>query len=319
MKKLLAIFLLLASTAIADPTNISYQGLIDWVKTGGQIGSGSGTLPAASSAGSLYFDISTPTTPLLYRSDGSDWRAAAGSGGSGTSNHSELNQLSYTESGHTGFAAESGSSTILFSVATPTEDYHASTKKYVDEKTISASGTLYHSKLNELSYAESGHTGFAADADIPGNASFTLSGLSEKDFSSLTNTPTTISGYGLTDAASTTALFNHTATQTAHGCTEIASTTAVNTVSTNLNNHIASYSDPHGATMTVSVSLTIGSGTADTSIERVGTGTIAIGSYTQIIPNVATPTYLATGSLWYDSNENKLKCYDGSAWKSLWE
>jgi hypothetical protein len=36
---------------------------------------------------------------------------------------------------------------------------------------------------------------------IPANSSFTLAGLSEKNFSSLANKPTTISGYGITDGA----------------------------------------------------------------------------------------------------------------------
>jgi hypothetical protein len=62
----------------------------------------------------------------------------------------------------------------------------------------------------------------------PTNASYTLSGLSEKDYSSLTNRPSDIAGYGISDAASMTALNNHVASNATHNCTSIASYTAFN-------------------------------------------------------------------------------------------
>lgn len=152
-------------------------------------------------------------------------------------------------------------------------------------------GTTDHSALSNLDYAGSGHTGFAASTDIPNNASFTLADLSEKNFGSLTDTPTTIAGYGLTDAASTTALTDHT----------------------------NDTSDPHGADMIVSGSITVGSGVGDAYTYRVATGVVGIASYACIIPQAATPSAtIATGTLWYDSNVNKLKCYDGSVWNDLW-
>lgn len=155
----------------------------------------------------------------------------------------------------------------------------------------SGSGTTDHSALLNIDYAGSGHTGFAASSDIPNNASFTLAGLSEKGFGSLTDTPTTIAGYGLTDAASTTALTDHT-------------------------NDTA---DPHGANMSVSGSVTIGSGTGDAYTYRVATGVVGIASYACIMPQAATPSAdIATGTLWYDSNTNKLRCYDGSTWQDMW-
>jgi hypothetical protein len=89
--------------------------------------------------------------------------------------------------------------------------------------------------------------------------------------------------------------------------------------SASLSAHIADYEDPHGAAMTVSQSLSVGSGTADAYIERVASGTLLISSYTVIAPEAATPTNsLATGTLWYDSNTNKLRCYDGTSWNDCW-
>jgi len=83
--------------------------------------------------------------------------------------------------------------------------------------------------------------------------------------------------------------------------------------------HVASDTDPHGADMTVTSSVTVGSGTADTMFYRIGTGTIALASYTVILPNAATPSaIIATGTLWYDSNTSKLRCYDGAAWNDLY-
>ena len=52
-----------------------------------------------------------------------------------------------------------------------------------------------------------------SDVSIPNNASFTLAGLGEKDFGSLTNRPTTLSGYGITDAAPT----YHSTIETTYG------------------------------------------------------------------------------------------------------
>jgi len=81
-------------------------------------------------------------------------------------------------------------------IATPTLNIHASNKGYVDALVVSLVGAV----------------------SIPGNASFTLSGLGSKAFTELTGIPTTIAGYGLTDAASTTALSDHTgATTGVHG------------------------------------------------------------------------------------------------------
>jgi hypothetical protein len=60
--------------------------------------------------------------------------------------------------------------------------------------------------------------GVARDVELPGNASFTLAGLLTRPFSALTDTPTDIAGYGLTDAASTTLVTAHTGAVTAvHG------------------------------------------------------------------------------------------------------
>ena len=184
-----------------QPTNLSLSGIADWTITGQFIASGTATPSYAADEGELYVDVSTATTPVLWRHDGSEWREiAGGSGGSGTSNHSELNQLGYAESGHVGFVA-----------------------------------------------------------------SQTLITLEEK-----------------TD------------------------------------NHIASGTDPHGSDMTLTGTLTLGTN-IDTYIGRIGTGTVRIASYTVIPPDIATPTaILATGTLWYDSNVNKLKCYDGAAWNTLW-
>lgn len=233
-----------ASMVIADsaptvnpPANMSIRGLADWAFSGGHISSGTGTLPPAGVNGSRYVDLSTPSAPIEYLSDGSAWHAISSGGGGG-------------------------------------------------------GGTTDHSALNNLPYAQSGHTGFAASTDVPNNASFTLAGLGTKPFSAITDKPTTLSGYGIADAASDNELSAHAADQT----------------------------DPHGASMTVSQKVNVGDGAEeDTVLQRSAPGTVQIGSYVAIINETATPaTSLATGTLWYDKNINKLRCYDGSTWQNLW-
>lgn len=89
--------------------------------------------------------------------------------------------------------------------------------------------------------------------------------------------------------------------------------------SSTVSNHLADQTDPHGASMSVSTSIAVGSGTEDAYVARGGTGTVDIASYARIVPFTATPTGdLATGTLWYDQNLNKLRCWDGSAWNGLW-
>lgn len=51
-----------------------------------------------------------------------------------------------------------------------------------------------------------GKTTLAGVEDIPNNASFTLANLGTKPFSALTDTPTTLAGYGITDAYTKTEL-----------------------------------------------------------------------------------------------------------------
>lgn len=82
--------------------------------------------------------------------------------------------------------------------------------------------------------------------------------------------------------------------------------------------HTADQVDPHGATMTISVSVQVGSGTPDTFFSRVATGVFGIASYGYLVPETATPTSPATGTAWYDANLNKMRVYDGSAWNALW-
>jgi len=210
-----------AATAATPPANLSLKGIADWAIVGGHISSGTGVLPAVGAVGERYVDLSTPTAPIEYRSDGSNWRMISGGGGSGTSDHAGLLNLDFAGSGHTGFAASSD-----------LDDY---------QPVASMAGYLVDADLDP----------YALDASV----------------------------------------------------TE----------------HINDQIDPHGATMTVSEVLNIGDGTeTDTYIERYATSTAMIASYVLIPPTAATPTAtIATGTLWYDSNENKLKVYTGAAWESL--
>lgn len=118
--------------------------------------------------------------------------------------------------------------------------------------TGATSSATARTNLDVYSKAETNATVTAAIATvaaaIPDNASFTLGGLSTKAFSELTGIPTTIPGYGLTDAASITALTDHTTANAAHDCTVIASAAYVDaaidadvaTVAADLAGHVAS-------------------------------------------------------------------------------
>ena len=82
-------FVLVTSFVFAQtynfPTYQSGHDIAEWNMRGGHIASGSFTPSAVASEGALFYDISTPTTPLLYRYSGGVWAVAGGSGGSGGS------------------------------------------------------------------------------------------------------------------------------------------------------------------------------------------------------------------------------------------
>ena len=85
-------------------------------------------------------------------------------------------------------------------------------------------GVSDHSLLTNLDYALSGHTGFAASTDLPNNASFTLAGLGEKSYWSLTDLPSfgTMASETATNYVATDTFTGHTDATAAHGVGEIA-------------------------------------------------------------------------------------------------
>ena len=82
------------AAAVTPPTDLSLQGIVEWVGVGGHIASGSGTFPAAGAKGARYTDLTNPNKPLEYRSNGTYWKPI------GTWNHAALDNLLYSSSGH---------------------------------------------------------------------------------------------------------------------------------------------------------------------------------------------------------------------------
>jgi hypothetical protein len=82
--------------------------------------------------------------------------------------------------------------------------------------------------------------------------------------------------------------------------------------------HIEDQIDPHGASMTVSEGITVGSGTADARVYRSAAGVVGIATYVLFLPDLATPTSPATGTGWYDGNTNKMRVFDGTTWQNCW-
>lgn len=85
MKKLTIFFMFFAATSLFGqtytlPTDLSPYGVASWVIEAGNIASDSAAPTLDAATGALYVDISTPTSPLLYRFDGSAWRAISGAG-----------------------------------------------------------------------------------------------------------------------------------------------------------------------------------------------------------------------------------------------
>jgi hypothetical protein len=197
-------------------------------------------------------------------------------------------------------------------------------------------GTRTHSQLDGLSFATSGHTGFASAAAIPNNASFTLTGLSEKNFSSLTGKPTnasyTLTGLSEKNFSSLTgkptnasytltglseknfsSLTNKPTTLSGYGITDGA-------LNASLTAHVASTTDPHGSTMTVTDELRVGSGafTVDTYSDEDGVyvisatetkvlGYLKVLDVSEYVDNAAAIAGgLATGTIYRSGDDLKI-------------
>jgi hypothetical protein len=209
-QRLLIVFSLLITSLVfaAAPSDLSIRGIVDWAQVGGHIASGTGALPAVASEGARYTDLSTPSAPIEYRSNGSSWVAISGAGGTG-------------------------------------------------------SATTDHAALTNLDFSSSGHTGFASSGALAA-----------------------IDGRVSADEASLSA-------------------------------HVDNQTDPHGASMTISQDLFIGSGTADAFISRSATGTITIATWARIVPSVASPTIPATGTIWQDAS-GCYRIYDShGSWSAI--
>jgi hypothetical protein len=100
------------------------------------------------------------------------------------------------------------------------------------------------------------------------------------------------------------------------GASWVAISGGVGSVSADLLAHIADQVDPHGATMTVTAELSIGSGTPDTSLARTHAGVLTIASYVALLPMDDPPAAFATGTLWLDAT-GTLYLYVGGSWVTL--
>jgi len=118
----------------------------------------------------------------------------------------------------------------------------------------------------------------AASALIPNNASFTLAGLSTKPFSALTDKPTTLSGYGITDAASSGDMAAHVASTgtSVHGLGTMATEAKTNYVATDtFTAHTGNASNPHSVTYSqLPDAPTFGTMASETATNYVATSTL---------------------------------------------
>lgn len=81
--------------------------------------------------------------------------------------------------------------------------------------------------------------------------------------------------------------------------------------------HVASQTDPHGASMTVTESLSIGSGPYDCFITRLKTGTISIASAGYFPPLDTAPEDPATGTIYFDIPTNHLMLMKSGTWQII--
>ena len=145
-------------------------------------------------------DVPTNGQSITWDETGSEWRytsvSGGTSGGAGTTNHSELNELDYASAGHTGFASAGHNHTEsditdldhdavkirgrnVSDSDVPTDGqsitWSAALSAWNYTSVSGGGGTTNHSELNELDYASAGHTGFASASHIHDDRYYTES------------------------------------------------------------------------------------------------------------------------------------------------
>lgn len=224
-----------------------------------------------------------------------DWAEAGGHIGSGTS---------------LPVVATAGSRFTDLSVATAPIEYRSNGSSWVAISSSGGpgSGVGTHSSLAGLDFSSSGHTGFASSGSIIS----AHSALSALDYAGSGHTGFASSGAVITDHA---ALQNLTFASSGH--TGFASASALSSIDSSLTAHIVDQSDPHGATESISVGFTLGTGTPDAFIERTSSGVITIASWARVIPSVASPTSPASGTIWCD-RDGIYRVYDQhGSWSTI--
>lgn len=205
--------------------------------------------------------------------------------------------------------ASAGARYTDLSVATAPVEYRSNGASWVPiSSSGGGSGVATHSLLANLDFSSSGHTGFASSGAVITNHS----GLSNLDFSGSGHTGFASIGAIITDHS---ALNNKDFASSGH--TGFASSTALSATDATLSAHLSDQTDPHGATESLSLGLTLGTGTADAFLDRIATGTLQVATWARVIPSVASPTNPATGTIWQDAS-GVYRVYDGNgSWSSV--
>jgi hypothetical protein len=154
---------------------------------------------------------------MFYYGDGNQSYITLSAGGGGVYARQDLHNVDpLTGRLALGFPSSVGKANYVLAVGTDTTTLYWSPP--------GGGGVSDHSLLTNLDYTLSGHTGFAASTDLPNNASFTLAGLGEKSYWSLSDLPTfgTMASETATNYVATGTFTGHTDATAAHGVGEIA-------------------------------------------------------------------------------------------------
>jgi hypothetical protein len=57
--------------------------------------------------------------------------------------------------------------------------------------------------------------------------------------------------------------------------------------------------------------------TVDLPTNVVVVGSTSIGTFMKLVPQSSAPTSPVAGTVYYDNGTNTLKCYNGTAWKTI--
>jgi hypothetical protein len=208
MKKLILILFLLSISFSSFGSALYPEEYENSFRQMPRFASGTETPPIASAAeGDIFINFATPSATLLQIRVANAWRSIGGGGGTApVGDYQPIASMSVYQLIASMSAYQTVAGMGSYQPVASMSAYQTVAGMSAYQPVASMGSYALSSSLSSYQPVAS-MSAYALSSSVPNNASFTLANLSERNFSSLQNTPTTMEGYGITDGSGETATF----------------------------------------------------------------------------------------------------------------